>query len=286
MTHSQLISTEELALHLDDPEWLVVDCRFVLTRPDEKEGQYLRAHIPGALYAHLDRDLSAKVIPGLTGRHPLPTPQQAADHFGEMGIGPGLQVVAYDDQGGSLSAVRLWLMLLWLGHDSVAVLDGGWQKWLDEDRPVSAGKEIHPARDFPANPRESFFVSADEVDRMRLGPSYRVFDVRAPERYSGEVEPIDPVAGHIPGAFNAPYISNLTGEGTFRTPEELRQHYTALLQGVPAEKTVFYCGSGVTSIHSLLAMQSAGLFGAKLYPGSWSEWIASGERPVAIGSNP
>ncbi len=151
MTYTQLISTGELALHLNDPGWLVVDCRFVLSRPDEKEAQYLRAHIPGAIYTHLDRDLSAKVVPGLTGRHPLPSPKEVADRFGRMGISPSMQVVAYDDQGGALAAVRLWLMLHWLGHDSVAVLDGGWQKWLEEDRPVSAGKETRPIQDFPTN---------------------------------------------------------------------------------------------------------------------------------------
>jgi len=286
MTHSLLISTQELALHLNDPDWLVVDCRFVLSRPDEKEAQYLRAHIPGAIYAHLDRDLSAQIIPGLTGRHPLPSPEEAARRFGSLGIGPGLQVVAYDDQGGALAAVRLWLMLRWLGHDAVTVLDGGWQKWLEEDRPVSAGKETRPAREFPAAPQSGTFADAEEVEQMRLDPTYRLIDVRAPERYSGEVEPIDLVAGHIPGAFNIPYTLNLTEEGTFCKPEELRKKYTTLLEGVSPEKTIFYCGSGVTSIHSLLAMQSAGLYGAKIYPGSWSEWIASGKRPVATGSNP
>ncbi len=286
MPFTLLVSTEELASHLDDPDWLIVDSRFVLSRPDEKQEHYQRAHIPGAIYAHLDRDLSAPVIPGRTGRHPLPTPEEAARRFGQMGIRPGMQVVAYDDQGGSLAAVRVWWMLRWLGHDAVAVLDGGWQKWLEEDRPVRGGIETRPPTTFPAQPREGGYALIDEVDRLRLDPAYRLFDVRAPERYRGEVEPIDPVAGHIPGARNAPYTDNLSPQGTFRSPEELRKHYQALLGEIPAERVVFYCGSGVTSIHSLLAMELAGLKGARFYPGSWSEWIADRSRPVATGDEP
>lgn len=286
MPFTLLVSTEELASHLNDPDWLIVDSRFVLSRPDEKQEHYQRVHIPGAIYAHLDRDLSAPVIAGRTGRHPLPTPEEAARRFGQMGIRPDMQVVAYDDQGGSLAAVRVWWMLRWLGHEAVAVLDGGWQKWLEEDRPVQGGIETRPPATFSARPRDGGYALIDEVDRLRLDPTCRLFDVRAPERYRGEIEPIDPVAGHIPGARNAPYTDNLTAEGTFRPPEELRKHYQALLGDIPAERVVFYCGSGVTSIHSLLAMELAGLKGARFYPGSWSEWIADRSRPVATGDKP
>lgn len=286
MAYTLLISTDELAAHLDDPDWLIVDSRFVLSRPDEKQEHYQRAHIPGAIYAHLDRDLSAPVIPGRTGRHPLPTPEEAAHRFGKMGIRPDMQVVAYDDQGGSLAAVRVWWMLRWLGHDAVAVLDGGWQKWLEEDRPVRSGIETRPPATFPARPRSGGYALIDEVDRLRLDPAYRLFDVRAPERYRGEIEPIDPVAGHIPGARNAPYTDNLSAQGTFRPAEELRTHYQALIGDIPPQNVVFYCGSGVTSIHSLLAMELAGLRGARFYPGSWSEWIADRSRPVATGNEP
>lgn len=283
MTHRHLISTEELAAHLNDPNWLIADCRFVLSRPDEKQEHYLRAHIPGAVYVHLDHDLSAPIIPGVTGRHPLPAPAEIAARFEKLGIGPDTQVVAYDDQGGSLSAVRLWWMLRWIGHDAAAVLDGGWQKWLEEDRPVNSGREQAQPRRLDLKPRAGLFATVDEVDRLRRDPNYLLLDVRAPERYSGEVEPIDPVAGHIPGARNAPYTDNLTPEGIFRKPEELRAHYTALIGSIPPENVIFYCGSGVTSIHSLLAMELAGLNGARLYPGSWSEWIADRSRPVAVG---
>lgn len=286
MTHTLLITPQELALHLDDPNWIVFDCRFILSQPDEKEKYYLKAHIAGAAYAHLDRDLSAPIIPGKTGRHPLPTPEEAARRFGQMGIGPGMQVVAYDDQGGSLAAVRLWWMLRWLGHEEAAVLDGGWQAWLAEDLPVSSGKETRPPQTFSARPRHGMYVTLEEVQRLRRDPDYRVVDVRAPERYRGEVEPIDPVAGHIPGAINAPYTDNLNEEGKFRSPKELRQHYHALFGETPVEQVVFYCGSGVTSIHSLLALELAGLGKAKLYAGSWSEWIADRQQPVALGSNP
>ena len=284
MINQLLITTTELASHLDDPNWLVVDCRFALSRPDEKEELYLKAHIPGAIYAHLDRDLSGPVISGQTGRHPLPAPAEATERFGRMGIGPGKQVVVYDDQGGSLAAVRLWLMLRWLGHSDAAVLDGSWQKWLQEDRPVESGRVTHAAQTFLPRIQTGYFANQDEVERIRLDPNYRLVDVRLPERYSGAAEPIDPVAGHIPGAINYPYVENLDANGEFRSPQELRLRYEKLLDGTPIEKVVFYCGSGVTSIHSLLAVEYAGLGRARIYPGSWSEWITDRCKPVALGS--
>jgi thiosulfate/3-mercaptopyruvate sulfurtransferase len=216
----------------------------------------------------------------------LPDPETAARRFGELGISPGMKVIAYDDAGGSLAAVRLWWMLRWLGHSETAVLDGGWQAWLAEDYPVRGGGETRPPQIFSANPRPGLFVTTQEVERLRQDPSYRLFDVRTAERYRGEVEPIDPVAGHIPGARNAPYLQNLDAEGAFRSPEQLRLEYQALLGDAPIEKVVFYCGSGVTSIHSILALLHAGLGEARLYAGSWSEWIADPNRPVATGPTP
>jgi thiosulfate/3-mercaptopyruvate sulfurtransferase len=278
-----LITSQELAAHLDDPNWLVVDCRFTLSKPDEKHGFYLQAHIPGAIYAHLDHDLASPIIPGLTGRHPLPTPEETARRFRNMGIGPGVQVVAYDDAGGALAAVRLWWMLRWLGHMDVAILDGGWQKWLEADYPVRGGDERRPLRQFSANPHPEMVITSADVERLRLDPAYRLIDVRAPDRYSGQFEPIDPVAGHIPGAYNLSYLENLNSEGVLRSPQELRVHYQALIDNTPAERVVFYCGSGVTSIHSLLAMMHAGLGEGRVYIGSWSEWIAPRTRPVATG---
>ncbi|MEW5869380.1 MAG: sulfurtransferase [Chloroflexota bacterium] len=281
MLYKTLISTSELAEHLNDPDWVVVDCRFVLNAPERGEQNYLRSHIPGAVYAHLERDLSSQIIPGVTGRHPWPSVEQASAFFASIGIEPGVQVVVYDDAGGALAAVRVWWMLRWLGHETVAVLDGVWQKWVYEDRPVVSGSETRAARQFVAHPRPELLVDVEQVDRMRLDPAYRVFDARAYERYLGHNETIDPVAGHIPGARSASYLENISAEGTMRPAEELRQRFQALLEGVPAQNVVFYCGSGVTSIHDLLAMLFAGLGEGKLYPGSWSEWIVDARRPVA-----
>ena len=286
MAHNLLISTAELAQHLDDPSWLVVDCSFMLARPDEAEQNYLQRHIPGAIYAHLDRHLSSPILPGVTGRHPLPAPEEAALRFAQLGIASGVQVIAYDSVGGALAAARLWWMLRWLGFASVAVLDGGLLKWLAEDRPLQAGRQIRPPAEFIARPRPEMFVTAEQVELLRLDPTYRLVDVRTPERYRGEAEPIDALAGHIPGARHLPYLDNLTEANTFRSPAQLRQLYQELVADTSPEKVVFYCGSGVTSVHSLLAMQIAGLGEARLYAGSWSEWIAPRTRPVATGASP
>lgn len=281
MTYTLLISTDELAEHLNDPDWIVVDCRFVLTAPERGEQNYLRSHIPGAIYAHLERDLSNPVIPGVTGRHPWLSQEQAVEVMERTGIGSHMQVVAYDDAGGALAAPRLWGMLRWLGHEAVAILDGGWQKWVNEERPVKSGQEKRAPQSFTSHLHPERVVSIDEVDRMRLDPTCLVFDARTLERYHGQNETIDPVAGHIPGARSAPYLMNLNEDLTFRSPEELRLHYQSLIGEIPAGRVAFYCGSGVTSIHNVLAMMIAGLGEARVYAGSWSEWIADRKRPVA-----
>jgi thiosulfate/3-mercaptopyruvate sulfurtransferase len=286
MAFTLLVSTEELARHLTDPSWLVVGCSFLLAKPDQAEQNYLEGHIPGAIYAHLDRDLSSPIVPGVSGRHPLPSPDEAARRFGRLGIASGVQVVAYDSVGGALAAARLWWMLRWLGFDSVAVLDGGLLKWLAEDRPLQPGRETRPPVEFIARPRPGMFVTTEQVERLRLDPAYRLVDVRTPERYRGETEPIDALAGHIPGALNLPYLENLSAASAFRSPAELRSLFQKLVEDTSPEKVVFYCGSGVTSVHSLLAMLIAGMGEAKLYAGSWSEWIAPRTRPVATGAEP
>ncbi len=279
--YTTLISTDDLAAQIGNPAWAIVDCRFVLDAPQRGEQNYSRSHIPGAVFADLERDLSSEIIPGKTGRHPWPSVEKASAFFASIGIETGVQVVAYDDAGGALAAVRLWWMLRWLGHTTVAVLDGGWQKWVGEDRSVRSGMEKRPVRQFVPSPKPEMIIDVHEIDRMRLDPESRVFDARAYERYLGRNETIDPVAGHIPGAYSASYLDNLTETGTFRSVEELRSRFQELLGGVKPEKTAFYCGSGVTSIHNLLAMLYAGLGEAKLYPGSWSEWIVDPQRPVA-----
>lgn len=275
--YTTIISTEELATHLHDPAWAIIDCRFDLAKPDWGAGSYAEAHIPGAVYAHLNRDLSAPVT-DQTGRHPLPEVDTLVMTLGNWGIGNNTQVVAYDTTGGSYAG-RLWWLLRFLGHNAVAVLDGGFPKWQKEGRPVTGGVEHRTPSHFTGKPDWSLATSADEVEQIRLDPGYRLIDARAPERFRGEVEPIDPVAGHIPGAVNRFHALNLSPDGTFLPPEILRAQFEDLLQGISPENAVVYCGSGVTSIHHLIAMQIAGLPGARLYPGSWSEWIVDRKRP-------
>lgn len=276
-----LISPVDLARHLTGPKWVVVDCRFSLQDTGRGERDYLAGHIPGALYAHLDRDLSGPVVAGQTGRHPLPSIEKAAALFTRLGIDDRVQVVAYDDAGGSQAAVRFWWTLKWLGHEAAAVLDGGWQAWQAAGLPTRSGNESRPPREFAPRPRPEMVVTAADVERIRQEPGWLLVDVRAPERFRGEVEPLDKLAGHIPGAVNLPYMNNLQPDLTFKPAYELREMYRNLLDDRPVERTVLYCGSGVTSIHSLLAMKHAGLGEGKIYMGSWSEWIAPGDRPVA-----
>ncbi len=280
MPFTTLISPQELYPHLNDPEWAIIDCRFSLADPEIGHKHYLEGHIPGAVYAHLNRDLSAKVVPGLTGRHPLPSVEEAGRVFSSFGIGPDVQVVVYDDVGGALAAGRLWWMLKWLGHEQAAVLDGGWQAWIQAGYPVWAGEEQRIARQFSPQPHPELVVNAEQVEAMRLDPGSKLVDVRTSERYRGEKEPIDPIAGHIPGAVNMIYLDNLAPDGCFRSKDELRDMYRRTLGDIPADKTVFYCGSGVTSVLNVLAMEYAGLGRPKLYVGSWSEWITNPLRSI------
>jgi thiosulfate/3-mercaptopyruvate sulfurtransferase len=233
------------------------------------------------VYAHLDRDLSGPKI-GTNGRHPLPEPQTFAGTLGRLGVGPDAQVVAYDQDSG-MYASRLWWMLRWLGHDAVAVLDGGFAKWTKEGRATASGSERRAAREFTASPRPQMVVTADRVAAsLKTGESTLV-DARAPERYRGESEPIDRTPGHIPGAANHFFQWNLDEGGTFRSADDLRERLQRSIGDVPAERLVCYCGSGVTACHNLLAFEHAGLKGAKLYAGSWSEWSSDGSRPVERG---
>jgi thiosulfate/3-mercaptopyruvate sulfurtransferase len=209
--------------------------------------------------------------------------EQAVAVFSRLGIGPQTQVVAYDDAGGALAAVRVWWMLRWLGHTRVAVLDGGFQAWQQSGYLLSSGEEVPAPQQFVPHLRPELAVTTAQVDALRQDAAYRLMDARTFERFRGENETIDPVAGHIPGAVSAPYTGNLTPDGRFRPPEELRRRYEKCLAGVPAENSLVYCGSGVTSIHNLLAMQHAGLGEGRLYVGSWSEWIVDPSRPIATG---
>jgi len=282
MNHATIISCAELATNLQDPDWVVVDVRFSLNDPGRGYRDYLIAHIPGAVYAHLDDDLSAPIIKGKTGRHPLPPVDVMAGRLGAWGIDDRVQVVAYDDSGGAMAS-RLWWMLRWLGHDAVAVLDGGFPQWRRENRPTVGDRERRAPRTFIPRPNTDCLVGVGEVSRMLNDPAWKLVDSRAPERFRGDWEPIDPVAGRIPGAFNAPHPEVLDPTGCFRSPEALRAMFVALLGDHPANRTVFYCGSGVSAAHNLLGFAHAGLGDGLLYPGSWSEWITDPTRPVARG---
>ncbi len=280
MTYTTTISVDELSPHLGDPSWVIVDCRFKLAEPAQGRIDYQASHIPGAVYAHLDEDLSGPVIKGVTGRHPLPAAENIAAVFSRLGIDERAQVVAYDDMGGALAAGRVWWLLRWLSHDAVALLDGGWQAWLRSGNPTRSGIETNPARKFIPHPRPELIVTAAQVEEIRTDPHYRVLDARSADRFRGENETIDPLPGHIPGAISAPYAANLHPDGTFRDDQALARHYKELVGDVPADHVVSYCGSGVTATHDILAMLKAGLGEARLYAGSYSEWITDPSRPV------
>jgi thiosulfate/3-mercaptopyruvate sulfurtransferase len=276
-----LVTTEDLALHLDDPDWIVLDCRFTLTDSAAGRQAYLKNHIPGARYVHLDDDLSAPIT-AASGRHPLPDPQAFAEKLCKLGVGINKQVVVYDDSFGAM-AVRAWWMLRWLGHPGVALLDGGYPKWLREQRPLTAELPELGKGQCACLPEPTQIVSAAEVLYAANSGEQLIIDARPERRFSGEFEPLDPVAGHIPGSINWPFDENLDMDGTYLPPEALRENFQALLKGRPAWQVIHSCGSGVTACHNLLAMEIAGLPGSRLYPGSWSEWIRDPSRPIATG---
>ena len=266
-----LITTHDVARRLDDPSLVILDVRHDLAQPERwGEDRYREGHLPRAQFVHVDRDLSAAKT-GRNGRHPLPTPDAAAALFSRLGIDESKHVVVYDQNSG-MFASRAWWMLRWLGHESVAVMDGGIEKWVREERAVTADIETPPASTF--TPREgATTASADEVAQALHGAQVLV-DARAGERFRGETEPLDPIAGHIPGALNRPWGSNVSAEGTFKPADALRSEFAKLLGDTPLDEVVHYCGSGVSACHNLLAMEVAGLPGTRLYPGSWSEWCA------------
>ena len=276
--YTTLIDTDRLAAALSDPTFAIVDCRFDLTDTTAGERAYGTAHIPGAVYAHVDRDLSGEKTGG-NGRHPLPGIETFVQTLGRLGIDARTQVVVYDQDTGGFAS-RLWWMLRWLGHDAVAVLNGGFAKWLAEGRPTKPGVEIRTARLFVPHPRPDMVVTAADVASHMAQESWRLLDARAPERFRGEVEPIDKVPGHIPGAVNIPFLENVNAQGTFRSADDLAGRFRKATGSVSADHVVNYCGSGVTACQNILALEHAGLHGAKLYAGSWSEWSSDPSRPV------
>lgn len=278
MIYQTLINVDALNAHLNTPNWVVVDCRFSLADTEAGYRAYRDGHIPGARYAHLDNDLSGPITP-LTGRHPLPDPTPLTDALGRWEIGDETQVVAYDDMGGMLAAARLWWLLRWLGHQAVAVLDGGFSAWRRAGLPLSTGEPTVQTVVFNGRPNQQLWLTTEQMEN--LSSEALLLDGRAAARYRGEVEPIDPVAGHIPGAINAPIEENLTAEGYFRPLSELQARFSKVLSGHPPTAVVHSCGSGVTACHNLLAMEAAGFPGSRLYAGSWSEWIRDPNRPIA-----
>lgn len=279
MAFKTILSAADLKKNLDDPDWAIMDCRFDLQEPDLGYQEYLAGHIPGSLYIHLDRDLSSEIVPGKTGRHPLPDIKVFIERLSSWGIDDSTQVVVYDHNNGGLAA-RLWWLLRWLGHDNVAVLNGGWSAWEVEEYPVDTGEFNREPRIFTPVEHPQYIVDAGFIEKVRLDPNYLLVDSRAAERYWGINETIDPVAGHIPGAVTAPYAGNLDDQGYFLNTEQLKERFDILLEGFPAENVVFYCGSGVTASHNMVAMIEAGYEMPKLYPGSWSEWITDPSRPI------
>ncbi len=280
--YETIISAEEIALNLDNPDWVIIDCRFDLQNPSWGHQSYLQAHIPGAVYAHLDRDLSGPITPN-SGRHPLPDIKSITARLSEWGIAHQKQVVVYDTAGGAFAG-RLWWQLRFLGHSRVAVLDGGFEAWQQSGFSIATGTESRLPAKFISHINWDMVADTFEVARIRQDNNYILIDARAPERYRGEVEPIDPIAGHIPGAFNRFHGSNLGPDGKFLSPAELRKQFDALIGDTPPNRVIVYCGSGVTSIHHILAMEIAGLPGARLYAGSWSEWIRDPNRPIEQGA--
>ncbi len=284
--HRTLIEPLQLLPHLTDADWAIIDCRFDLARPAWGERAFEAGHIPHALYAHLDRDLSG-AHSSVSGRHPLPEVATLAATFGRFGINAGVQVIAYDQGNGALAA-RLWWLLRYLGHRAVAVLNGGFDAWQRAQLPVEARAQVRPARAFAAVPDAAMLALQQEIaagsaaGTFRTGPALLV-DARAADRFAGQNETLDPVAGHVPGARNHPFASNLDAAGRFLPAAQLRSAWQQTLGASPATQLIAMCGSGVTACHNLLALEVADLPGARLYAGSWSEWIRDPTHAVELG---
>ncbi len=285
MSVPPLVSTDWLAAHLNDADVRVVDVRWSLLERDKGRNAYLAAHVPGAVFLDLDRDLASPRGDG-PGRHPLPRPEAFAATMSRAGVDANTHVVAYDF-GDASTAARVWWLLRYFGHDRVSVLDGGMPRWTAEGRPTENAGPSHAPSAFVARPRPAMRVDADDVERMRVDPNTLVIDSRAPERYEGKTEPIDPVAGHIPGAKNRPYATNVRApeDPRFKEPVHLRESFERL-GADRAARVVCYCGSGVNACQNLLALELAGISGGLLYEGSWSDWCSVPTRAMKTGSEP
>jgi thiosulfate/3-mercaptopyruvate sulfurtransferase len=281
--YTTLIEPAQLAAIMGDPKCAILDCRFELAQPEAGARAYAAGHVPHALYAHLDRDLSAPVTP-MSGRHPLPDVEALSATLGRWGIDERVQVVAYDQANGAYAA-RAWWLLRWVGHNHVAVVNGGYAAWLGQALPVSTEETVRPPRQFTARVTAPAPLGSEAVQRALAERAIVLVDARGADRFAGQNETIDSVAGHVPGALSAPFAGNLDAQGKFLEAAALRQRWQNLLGTRPARELVSMCGSGVTACHNLLALEVAGLGGAQLYAGSWSEWIRDPRRPIARGSN-
>lgn len=282
--HATIIDVATLAANLDRPDWVVLDCRFDLANPTWGEQVFGTGHIPGARYVHLERDLSAPQT-ATSGRHPLPEPATLGARLGDLGIDAGTQVVVHD-QGNGMYAARAWWLLRWLGHPPVALLSGGLAAWTAAGHPLNTATAPIAPRKFVARPDASRLVDVTQLQHELAAGKIRLVDARGADRYAGQNETIDPTAGHVPGAVNHPFARNLDANGRLAAPDSLRDLWQTTLAGRAPKEMVAMCGSGVSACLNLLAMEHAGLGGARLYPGSWSEWIRDPARPVAKGELP
>jgi thiosulfate/3-mercaptopyruvate sulfurtransferase len=278
-----LVDAPTLLAGIEDPDLRLFDCRFSLADPEAGRRAYAEGHPPGAYYADLDTHLSSPIGP-TNGRHPLPDPARLAAWLGDCGVSPRTRVVVYDDVGGGFAA-RLWWLLRWIGHDRVALLDGGLQAWIAAGGALTGEDPRHEPGELTARPDDTRWITTEALAAELSAGRPTLIDARAPERFRGDQEPIDPVAGHIPGAINLPLTDNLDADGRFLCAERLHKRFTRAIGPAPPSSVVHSCGSGVNACHNLLAMEIAGLHGSRLYAGSWSEWIRSPERPVATGSD-
>jgi len=275
--YTTIISGPDLKEHLSK-DWVVFDCRFNLADTSAGEAAYIAGHIPGATYLHLDNDLSSKITPE-SGRHPLPDMEQLVSRLAKAGVSNNSQVIVYDDCGGAMAA-RAWWLLGCLGHKKVAVLDGGYAAWLNAGGEESQFREPGTEGDLSGQFQPEYSLTVDQLQTELSQNSISLVDARGEERFRGEVEPIDPVAGHIPGAVNRPLTDNLD-QGVFKSPDRLRAEWQSIIGDLAPSHVVHMCGSGITACHNQLAMTIAGLKGSRIYAGSWSEWIRNPERPVA-----
>jgi len=278
---TSLINAAELANLFALNTNVIIDCRSILSDPQGGHNAYKKSHIPNALFAHLEDDLSGDIIAGSTGRHPFPSIEAFANKCSAWGIDSSKQVVVYDQGHGGIAA-RLWFLLKWIGHQNVAVLNGGWEYWMAQGYPTEQVVKSPTPTVFLPRPNPNLIVDIDFIAENFNNTKYLMVDSRSADRYRGENEPIDPVAGHIPWAISAPFLENIGSDGLFLDKDQLTKRFDSLLKEQALEDTIFYCGSGVTACHNILALHAIGRENAKLFPGSWSEWITDNKRPIAV----